>query len=293
MVTAYLERYATPAGLAGSARDRRSPRCASAVARRPPAASRPRACSSVRRATSQRPRRRPRRRHRHRGGPRPAARAERGHASSTLDGEVVDGDLRPDLRARPAPRGLRRHRRRRRRAHPRAVLHRASPASSTSCRCSTTSSCCSAGRSASRRTPPSARPSSPPAVRDALAGRQAALMANHGSVAIGAIARQGGRATRCCWSGWPRCTTARQRARHPARAHRANSRPSCVEQAAASQLRNHPGEPGGHEDRHRRRARPRHPRHRHRVRSPRAPTASSSRRSGSPRPAPPAAPPSS
>ena len=42
------------------------------------------------------------------------------------------------------------------------------------------------GACASRRTPPSARRSSPPPSARRWTGRQAALMANHGSVAIGA-----------------------------------------------------------------------------------------------------------
>ena len=55
-------------------------------------------------------------------------------------------------------------------------------------------------------------------VRDALTDRQAALMANHGSVAIGELSRQGGRARPAAGvAGRP--PSPRQRARHPSGAH--------------------------------------------------------------------------
>ena len=68
-----------------------------------------------------------------------------------------------------------------------------SPACSTSFPASTTRCCCSAGPSASPRTRPSARPELASAVGEALEGRTAALMANHGAVVYAADARGRGR----------------------------------------------------------------------------------------------------
>ena len=148
------------------------------------------------------------------------------------------------------------------RAHPRAVLHR--------------------GRLRARRAPGDPLPAAAArrggpggavrhvrhararaAVRAALEDRQAALMANHGSVAVGAP-RQGGRERLLLeWLAalHHRAQRAgRRRACSPRASRRTSSRPRSRATTGPPQINRRT-----HEDRHRRRARPRHPRDRHRV----------------------------
>ena len=126
----------------------------------------------------------------------------------SLTGDVVEGELRADLGAVAAPRRLRRHRTPPPSCTPTRRGRPRSRACSTSCRCCTTSSCCSAARSGWRPTPPSARRSCAAHVRDGA--RRPAGRAD-GQPRLGRrrrLARRRPSSTRCCSSGWPRCTTA-------------------------------------------------------------------------------------
>ena len=87
----------------------------------------------------------------------------------------------------------------------RAVLRARRAAGASTTRCSR-----SAARSASRRTPRSAPRSSPRSPLDALEGRTAALMANHGAIAFGPDLDDRGRARAAARVGVRRCTGGRR-----------------------------------------------------------------------------------
>ena len=127
---------------------------------------------------------------------------------------------RADLRARPAPRRLPPLR------APGAVVHTHAPmATALVVRARRAAvrplpdAAARRARCAWRPTRRSARPSSPSRVLDALEGRTAALMANHGAIAYGADARRRGRATAAARVGLHRLL-ARARRSAAARARR-------------------------------------------------------------------------
>ncbi len=238
MVTAYLERYATPAGLAGVTPVTAVLRASVAAAARRLAAEglldrhrrqrRPRAPGDLVAVTAT-------------GVVLAECAAERRHRRLARR-RRRRGRARADLRARPAPRGVRRQPR-----PPRSCTRTRRtpppwPACSTSCRSCTTSSSCSAARSGSRRTPPSARPSSPPA-RARRPRRPAGRADGQPRLGRRRRARSPQAVEHALLLEWLcRAPPPRQRARHAAPARPTSSRPPSSTAALEPQLRHAPQE---------------------------------------------------